>query len=80
MARTERGQCRFTVKEGADGRPFIALEPLGRAIEALGDAFLGLTLRDSVNYAHAQQIAEILNDQVTGLSVAFPDKKGGWVG
>lgn len=75
MARTEQGQCRFTVKEDASGHPFIALEPLGSAVEAFGDAFLGLTLRDSVNYAHAQQIAEILNDQVTGLSVTFFDKK-----
>jgi hypothetical protein len=74
MARTERGEYRFTVKEDAAGRPFIALEPLNRTVEAFGDALLGLTLRDSVNYAHAQQIAEILNDQVTGLSATFFDK------
>lgn len=75
MAMTERGHYRFTVKEDAEGRPFIALQPLGSVVEAFGDASLGLTLRDSVNYAHAQQIAEILNDQVTGLSVTFFDKK-----
>ncbi|WP_267428745.1 hypothetical protein [Methylobacterium sp. GC_Met_2] len=75
MARTERGQCRFTVKEDAEGRPFIALEPLGGAVETFGDVVLDLTLRASVNYAHAQQIAEILNDHVTGLSVTFTDKK-----
>ncbi|MCJ2124756.1 hypothetical protein [Methylobacterium sp. J-077] len=74
MARTERGKYRFTVKEDAEGRPFIALEPLGSAVEAFGDAFLSLDLRNSVNYAHAQQIAEILNGQVTGLSVTFFDK------
>ena len=74
MARTESGQYRFTAKEDAQGRPFVALEPSGVAIEALGDVFLGLTLRDTVSYAHAQQIAEILNDQVTGLSVTFLGK------
>ncbi|MGT2478795.1 hypothetical protein ACU4GR_07840 (plasmid) [Methylobacterium oryzae CBMB20] len=62
------------MKEDAEGRPLIALEPLGSAVEAFGDAFLALNLRNSVNYAHAQQIAEILNDQVTGLSVTFFDK------
>lgn len=75
MARTERGQYRFTVKEGAEGHPMIALEPFGSAIEALGDAFLSLDLRDRVNLAEAQQIAKALNDQVTGLSVTFFDKK-----
>lgn len=80
MARTERGQYQFTVKEDASGRPMIALEPLGGGIEAFGGAFLSLTLRDTVNYAHAQQIAEILNDQATGLSVTFFDKKGGRLG
>ncbi|WP_419828359.1 hypothetical protein [Methylobacterium sp.] len=74
MARTESGQYRFTVKEDAQGRPVVALEPSGVAIEALGDVFLALTLRDTVSYAHAQQIAEILNDQVTGLSVTFLGK------
>ena len=74
MVRTERGQYRFSVKKDASGRPVIALEPLGSAIEAFGDAFLSLDLRDRVNYAHAQQIAEILNDQVTGLTVTSFDR------
>jgi hypothetical protein len=75
MARTERGQYRFTAKEDAEGRPHLVLEPRGEQISAFEDALLGLDLRDTVNYAHAQQIAEILNDQVTGLSVTFFDKK-----
>ncbi|MDP4006906.1 hypothetical protein [Methylobacterium sp. NEAU K] len=74
MARTERGQYRFTAKKDADGRPHLVLESKGEPISAFGGALLSFDLRDSVNYAHAQQIAEILNDQVTGLSVTFFDK------
>ncbi|MGH1592377.1 hypothetical protein ACRBEV_33200 (plasmid) [Methylobacterium phyllosphaerae] len=74
MARTERGEYRFTAKEDAEGRPSLVLKPRGEPIPAFGDALLSLDLRDSVNYAHAQQIAEILNDQVIGLSVMFFDK------
>ena len=74
MARTESGQYRFTVKEDAVGRPHLVLQPRGVPISAFGDALLSLDLRDSVSYRHAEQIAEILNDQVTGLSVTFFDK------
>ena len=35
MAKTERGQYRFTVKEDDDGRFFIAAEPAGDVIEKL---------------------------------------------
>ncbi|MCJ2055342.1 hypothetical protein MKL09_02100, partial [Methylobacterium sp. J-048] len=73
--RTESGQYRFIAKEDADGRPRLVLEPKGEPISAFGDAVLGLDLRDSVTYAHAQQIAEILNDQVTGMSGTHFDEK-----
>ena len=63
------------MKEDAQGRPVVALESSGTVIEALGDISLALTLRDTVSYAHAEQIAEILNDQVTGVSMTFFDKK-----
>lgn len=75
MASTERGQYRFIAREDAEGRPHLVLEPRGEPISAFGDALLSLDLRASVNYAHAQQIAEILNDQVTGVSVTHFDEK-----
>ena len=32
---TERGEFRFTVKEAADGRPWIAAEPAGKSLVTL---------------------------------------------
>lgn len=75
MARTERGRYRFTVKEGTDGRFFLALEPAGEVIPAFGDTLLCLDLRDGTSHAHAKQIAGTLNDSVTSLSATFFDKK-----
>ena len=74
MARTETGRYRFTVKEDAEGQPFIAMDPSGAAIEAFGDALLSLGLKGGTSIAYAQQIAQVLNDSVTDLSATFFDK------
>jgi hypothetical protein len=45
---TERGDCRFIIKEAADDRPWIAAEPVGRSLSSiLGHLGFELKVRSS---------------------------------
>jgi len=68
MAQTERFTCAFTVKEFADGTPWIAVEPLAGTLSCLGDGFLGLDLKPGTDYRKAEEIAAFLNQAVAGVS------------
>jgi len=70
LARTERGDFLFAVKEYGDGTPFIAAEPRRLTTTLIGgDAFLAFDLNPGVKMAQAQSIAEYLNKNIS--SVAF---------
>jgi hypothetical protein len=70
MMATTRAKCRFTVKEGAKGEPFIALE-LSEGIEfpAFGIGLLTFDLREGTTIERAGEIAEMLNRSVVATAL-----------
>jgi len=68
MATTQRGNYIFTVKEYADGTPWIAMEPSGKAIEFPNEGFFGFDLRKGTNIQRAREIAKYLNNNISELS------------
>jgi hypothetical protein len=73
MARTERGQYRFTVKDGDEGRFFIAAEPAGDVIEKIRGDLLAFDLQPGAMQEEAQLIAEMLNRHIPSISLTiFP--------
>ena len=69
MARTQRGNYKFTIKESASGTPWIALEPLGEGIELPNKGFLGFDLPRGVDMKKATEIARYLNENLSSLSL-----------
>lgn len=59
---------KFVVKESGAGVPWIALEPAGENLPALGDGNLGLDLVDGASMADAQEVARVLNRHVKQVS------------
>lgn len=69
MARTERAQYRFVVKEFGDGTPWITVEPTeSTALSNLEGGILGIHLKPDTDTAEAERIAAALNEQVVQLS------------
>jgi hypothetical protein len=70
---TERGQYRFTVKEGAEGQPFIALEPMGETIDAFDQlgARLALDLRPGISLDEAWEISTRLDRWITSVALTY---------
>jgi len=66
-ARTEHADCRFRVKEAADGTPWVSVEPGYGKIPAFEDALIGLRLRTGTTLDQAEAIAEFFNANVEGL-------------
>ena len=64
---TERGEFRFAVKEGADGRPWIAAEPAGTSLVSIPGQ-LGFALRPGSTYDDAKTVASLLNRHVAGIT------------
>jgi hypothetical protein len=71
MAKTERGQYRFTVKEDDDGRFFIAAEPAGDVIEKLEGDLLSFDLQPGAPQSEAQFVAESLNRHIAAISLTI---------
>ena len=69
MAQTERGKYRFTVKESANGEPWIMLEPLGETLPLLKNGFISFDLRAGITLDDAQKLTQELNKEITGVSV-----------
>ncbi len=68
MSDTFRASYVFTVKEFADGTPWIAFEPSGGNLNILKNGFLGFDLPKGTTYAKAKEIASLLNDNLGDLS------------
>jgi hypothetical protein len=72
MPKTERTHCKFIVKEGPDGTPFLAIDFLGGLrddILLLNEAHLHFNLRQPVSYEDAKAFAGELNAHIDSLSV-----------
>lgn len=70
--RTEREKYGFVLKEFADGRPWIILEPVGGTnLKAAGNGFFAFDLKPGVSQAEAKRLVEALNRQIEGLSHTF---------
>ena len=69
MPRTMSGQHVATVKESADGFPFILFEPSGDAPPELSDFLLCLRLKPGATYEDAQAVARYINGNIDGLSL-----------
>ena len=68
MAKTERAQYIFAVKECSDGTPWIMLEPLNGNIEILNNGFLGFDLPEGTGIHRAEQIAEYMRNNLSKLT------------
>ncbi len=70
MVKSETVEYRFTVKEGGRGQPFLACEPCGGGLSILGkNAFLSFRLKTAISIDKAQDIANYLNDHISGVGV-----------
>lgn len=65
---TERARYIFTVKEGMDGRPWLALEPWDSELPALKDVLVGLDLEKGSSLEKAHELADRLNRAVEFVS------------
>jgi len=66
---TTRMQCRFTVKEDAEGQPFLMAEPVGSMpLPILEGGFLSIGLKPGTSLQDAQALARSLNDKVSSLA------------
>jgi hypothetical protein len=72
-ARTEHGEFAFTVKEAADGTPWIAAEPRRQTMPALKDAFIGFSLRKGTTLQQAYKISGFMNEHLEGMSLTVFD-------
>ncbi len=81
MAKTEIAEYTFTVKEGSppesggDAPTYLMCEPRGRDLSILGRNRLGrnkiltIELLPGTSVDRAQEVAAILNDNVSGIGV-----------
>jgi hypothetical protein len=72
-ARTERGKFAFTVKEFADGTPWIMTEPLRKTMPILDEAFIGFDLPDGTTFEQARKVAAFMNENIAGVSMTIFD-------
>jgi hypothetical protein len=70
---TERADFRFTVKEGDDGKPWIAFEPSGRRLTSIKGSF-GFDLK-ATTLESAHEVAKYLNLHIRALSVTVDQGK-----
>ncbi len=69
-ASTDRADYLFAVKEGADGTPWIMLEPRRQDLEVLRPrrSFLGLDLNPGTSLEEAGKIADYLNHRIRSVA------------
>ena len=69
MTNTVRAKYVFTIKEFAEGTPWIMAEPLNGGINLPNDGFLGFDLPKGTSMAKAKEIAKFLNDNLEQISL-----------
>lgn len=68
--RTEWGTYAFTVKEGAEGRPYVAAEPAGGGVRALDRGLLVLELAPDADIREAEKLAAALRRLVSRVGLS----------
>jgi hypothetical protein len=67
---TERAPYGFTIELDAEGIPRILLEAIDAALPVLRTGQLGFELREDMTLEEAQELADTLNEHVTGVTYA----------
>jgi hypothetical protein len=67
---TERVPYGFTIELDAEGIPRILLEAIDAALPVLRTGQLGFELREDMTLEEAQELADTLNEHVTGVTYA----------
>jgi hypothetical protein len=68
MSRTERGQYRFTVREGDRDRVFLVAEPAGAELKGLA-AMLGFDLAPGTTIEQAHELAAAMNATIVAVTL-----------
>jgi hypothetical protein len=68
---TERGEYRFTVKEGTTDTPFLAAEPAGEILERLKGGQLAFVLQPGTTLEAADGIAIFLNKHIAAITLTY---------
>ena len=75
--RTERSNCRFTVQQASDGKPFLAVQLYQDTIPALREVLFGFDLLGGTRLDEAKKLAEMLNEHVLDMFVTMREKAAG---
>lgn len=67
-AKTDHSRCTFTLKEYGDGTPWIMVEFDEPGIPALDNGHIGLTFREGITFERAEEIAQELRNNFSGMS------------
>jgi hypothetical protein len=74
MGKTNRAEFTFVVKEGAEGRPWIAAEPLSG--ETVFKGLVGFDLASDATLEQAKELAAYMRKHIRGMnSTRDKDKK-----
>ena len=65
---TERTRMHFVVKAGANGEPFIVLEPYVENLSILARGFVGFNLKRGMTHEEAERLTRELNDAISAVS------------
>ncbi len=68
MSTTKRADYTFTVKEFADGTPFIMFEPQGKDLDVISNGNLHFDLPKGTTYEQASKIAKFMRDNLAELA------------
>ncbi len=68
-ARSEHGEFKFTVKEFADGTPYLAAEPLQSKMTLLDEAQMFLQLQPGTDIEEAHKMAKYLNQHISTVGI-----------
>jgi hypothetical protein len=72
MANVERGSCRFKAIQGADGKFVVRMEMFHETVPLLKDATVDFELLNGTTLNQARNLAESMNDRVTGVLITKP--------
>ena len=73
QTKTERANCRFVVRQSAEGKSVIVVELLHETIPVLKTSTLGFDLLGGATTAQAKKMVDLLNEYVLGLFVTKTD-------
>lgn len=63
------GNRRDTVRAGARGHFWVAVEPAGDTIKSLDDCVLGFELEPGASHGHAVVVADFLNRNIVAITL-----------